>query len=212
MIAIVPLYTGQLPSRVWFPFDHSSSPIYQIVYFMEAYVASINITTVVCVEFLGLGLLRWTTVQMKVLSANYRNCNCKLHSNGSFEISKEVYDKITKLNLFNMEDQDKEINDFITFDDKEMDSMENSFKWRFETCIKNHTRLIKIVELLNDTLSINLMNQLGSSIFIICLNGYLVVMVSDFIYSEKTIDMKLKNFLKIKVWKFFVKIDLNFHE
>nr|WGO81750.1 olfactory receptor 72 [Microplitis mediator] len=167
---------GQLPSRAIFPFDTTTSPYYQIAFCIQAYNVVYHLVNLICVEFISLQLIRYTTLQLRVLSFNYKNCKGDSKKISSFNSIRKTIDAITIYNLFDIEDEQREITNFAAFENKEINNIDNSFNWRFKTCINHHQRLIRIVKDLNETFRNSLMVQLGGSLLIICLNGYLAVM------------------------------------
>lgn len=168
---------GQLPGRAIFPFDTTTSPYYQIAFFIQAYNIVYHLINLISAEFISWQLIRYTTLQLRVLSFNYKNCKGDSKKISSFNSTRETIDAIKIYNLFDIEDEQKEITSFIAFDDKEINNIENSFTWRFKTCINHHQKLIRIVKDLNDIFQNSLMVQLGGSLLLMCLNGYLAVMV-----------------------------------
>ncbi|XP_057332885.1 uncharacterized protein LOC130672355 [Microplitis mediator] len=176
IINIISAIAGQLPSRAIFPFDTTTSPYYQIAFFIQAYNVVYHLVNLISVEFISWQLIRYTTLQLRVLSFNYKNCKGDSKKILSFDSTRKTIDAIKLYNLFDIEDEQKEITSFVALEDKEINHIENSFNWRFKTCINHHQRLIRIVKNLNDTFRNSLMVQLSGSLLIICLNGYLAVM------------------------------------
>ncbi|XP_057332882.1 odorant receptor 83a-like [Microplitis mediator] len=175
-INIFPAIVGLLPCRAIYPFDTTTSPYYQIVFFIQAYTIAYNLVNIIALEFISYQLIRYTTLQLRVLSFNYKNCKGDSKKMLSFDSTRKTIDAIKIHNLFDIEDKQKEITSFVAFEDKEINNIENSFNWRFKTCINHHQRLIRIVKDLNDTFQTSLMVQLGMSLLIICFNGYLAAM------------------------------------
>lgn len=89
---------------------------------------------------------------------------------------------VKKSPIYDPEDEEMEIKQFLLFDDDKHDAVEiNCFQWRIRYCIRHHQRIVEIVNRLNDTLSSCLMAQFAVSTMIFCLNGFLAVTVSIFI-------------------------------
>ncbi|XP_057332879.1 uncharacterized protein LOC130672351 [Microplitis mediator] len=180
VLIFLSLLTGDLPCRAIFPFDTTISPFFEIAYFIQSYATAFNLVSLMTLEFISLEFLRWTTVQFKILSSNYQNCtSVPLKPILSFGFTRDTIDDITVFNVLNIEDEQKKINSFVAFEEREIDIINDCFKWRFKNCIKHHWRLITIINNLNNTFSSCLMAQLGGSLFIMCLNGYLAVTFSD---------------------------------
>nr|AGG17945.1 olfactory receptor 12 [Microplitis mediator] len=176
LIVLLPLTRGGLPVRAIFPFDVTKPLMHKIAFFIQAYNISFGLVTIVALEYLSWGLMRWTIVQLKVLSSNYRNCNSDKVPIASFNVTKNTYNKIKNFNILKVDDEDIEIHNFIVFEEKELNSINDCFNWRFRTCIRHHQRLIKIIYDLNDIFTVSLLIQLGVSTFLMCLNGYLAFM------------------------------------
>ncbi|KAG8035001.1 hypothetical protein G9C98_005423, partial [Cotesia typhae] len=176
LIILLPLTRGGLPVRAIYPFDSTKSIIYKLAFFIQAYNITFGLITIVALEFLSWGLMRWTIVQLKVLSSNYRHCNSDITPIGSLNVSKSTYDRIKNFSILKVDDEDIEIHNFIAFEEKEIDSIDDCFNWRFKTCIKHHKRLIQIIHQLNSVFTTSLLVQLGVSSFLMCLNGYLAFM------------------------------------
>lgn len=181
LIVLLPLTRGGLPVRAIFPFDVTKPLMHKIAFFIQAYNISFGLVTIVALEYLSWGLMRWTIVQLKVLSSNYQNCNSDKVPIASFNVTKNTYNKIKNFNILKVDDEDTEIHNFIVFEEKELNNINDCFNWRFRTCIRHHQRLIKIIYDLNDIFTISLLIQLGVSTFLMCLNGYLAFMVHIFI-------------------------------
>ncbi|XP_057332877.1 uncharacterized protein LOC130672349 isoform X2 [Microplitis mediator] len=184
LIVLLPLTRGGLPVRAIFPFDVSKPLMHKIAFFIQAYNISFGLVTIVALEYLSWGLMRWTIVQLKVLSSNYRNCNSDKVPIASFNVTRNTYTKIKNFNILKVDDEDTEIHNFIVFEEKELNSINDCFNWRFRTCIRHHQRLIKIIYDLNDIFTISLLIQLGVSTFLMCLNGYLAFMANDLTTSQ----------------------------
>ncbi|KAH0548926.1 hypothetical protein KQX54_004362 [Cotesia glomerata] len=149
---------------------------YKLAFFIQAYNITFGLVTIVALEFLSWGLMRWTIVQLKVLSSNYRHCNSDITLIGSLNVSKSTYDRIKNFSILKVDDEDVEIHNFIASEEKEVDSIDDCFNWRFKTCIKHHKRLIQIIHQLNSVFTTSLLVQLEVSSFLMCLNGYLAFM------------------------------------
>lgn len=184
-IFLVTSQKGQLPSRAIFPFDITKPSMYAIALSIQIYTVIYGLISLMAIEITMWGLLRWTTVQIQVLSYNYKNCDRNLSRRKSRVLSRSQFDGIEKLNLSETDNEEMEIKNFLLFEnDKSNCQVDiNCFQWRLRYCIKHHQRIVEIVNRLNDTMSTCLMVQFAVSTMIFCLNGFLAVTV--IIFSKK---------------------------
>ncbi|XP_044587974.1 uncharacterized protein LOC123267419 [Cotesia glomerata] len=199
-IFLVTSQKGELPSRAIFPFDITKPSFYTIALSIQFYTVIYGLISLMMIEITLWGLLRWTTVQIEVLSYNYKNCNRYLSMQKSY--SPETKLVVKKSPVYDPEDEEMEIKQFLLFDDDKHDAVEiNCFQWRIRYCIKHHQRIVEIVNRLNDTLSSCLMAQFAVSTLIFCLNGFLAV---TFPHDKKrlmrSIFFLLVGFIQIFYW------------
>ncbi|XP_044580139.1 uncharacterized protein LOC123262123 isoform X2 [Cotesia glomerata] len=154
---------GDLPCRAIFPFDTTISPFFEIAYFIQSYATTFNLVSLSALEFISLEFLRWMTVQFKILSSNYQNCTSKLHKPAMY--NHDIVNGITVFNVLKIDDEQKAISSFTAFEENEIGKIKNGFTWRFQTCVRHHWRLIRILNELNDTFSACLFAQLGEEHF-----------------------------------------------
>nr|WGO81789.1 olfactory receptor 115 [Microplitis mediator] len=183
LVILVPREKGKLPVHAVFPFDIKKSPNYELALFIQLYTLIFGLISIAMEEFISLGFLRWTTLQLKVLSANYKNCNSHLIECADFNLTQDTYDCIKKFKISNILDDQIEISKFVEFDRREdkkkIEKVVDCFKWRFKTCVKHHQRITHIIDDLNDVFDSCLIVQFAVSLFLICLNGFLIVMCAD---------------------------------
>ncbi|XP_057332862.1 uncharacterized protein LOC130672341 isoform X3 [Microplitis mediator] len=119
-----------------------------------------------------IAFIRWSTIQMKALTANYKNCDAKSIKRATLISPSETLKIINEINPWKITDEDLEIRTFLPFEQSEADDTEDSFVWRFRTCIKNHQRLLQLMISVNATLSPFLLVQFSTSTLIICMSGF----------------------------------------
>lgn len=180
-IIISSLILGKLPNRAIFPFDTTIPFYYRLAFFIQTYNTVYHLIVLVTIDFISWQLMRYTTLQLRVLSFNYINCKGDSLRPVSPGLTREYIGALKISSVFSIDDQRKEIREFTAFEENEMTNISVTFTERFKTCVKNHLRLIRVVKDFNDTFSFSLMVQLGGSLLVICLNGYMLVMVN--IYS-----------------------------
>ncbi|XP_057333369.1 uncharacterized protein LOC130672703 isoform X2 [Microplitis mediator] len=201
-IFLVTSQKGELPSRAIFPFDITRPSMYAVALSIQIYTVIYGLISLMAIEITMWGLLRWTTVQIQVLSCNYKNCDRNLSRRPRVS-SQSQFDDIQKFNLSEIDDEEMEIKNFLLFEnDKNNRQVDiNCFQWRLRYCIKHHQRIVEIVNHLNDTLSTCLMVQLAVSTMIFCLNGFLAV---TFPHDKKrlmrSIFFLLVGFIQIFYW------------
>ncbi|KAG8035007.1 hypothetical protein G9C98_005429 [Cotesia typhae] len=175
-IIISSLILGKLPNRAIFPFDTTIPFYYRLAFFIQTYNTVYHLVVLITIDFISWQLMRYTTLQLRVLSFNYINCKGDSLRPVSPGLTREYIGALKISSVFSIDDQRKEICQFTAFEESEMTNISVTFTERFKTCIKNHLRLIRVVKDFNDTFSYSLMVQLGGSLLVICLNSYMLVM------------------------------------
>lgn len=61
---------GKLPFIIWYPFETSKTPIYEILFTYEILCVAINAVHVACIDLLVVGLIKHACAQVLIL----RNC------------------------------------------------------------------------------------------------------------------------------------------
>ncbi|XP_044580133.1 uncharacterized protein LOC123262122 [Cotesia glomerata] len=200
-IIISSLILGKLPNRAIFPFDTTIPVYYRLAFFIQAYNTVYHLIVLVTIDFISWQLMRYTTLQLRVLSFNYINCKGDSLRPVAPDLTREYIGALKISSVFSIDDQHKEICQFAAFEEREMTNISVNFTERFKTCVKHHLRLIRVVKDFNDTFSFSLMVQLGGSLLIICLNGYMVVMFpgdrDNFIRSTAYL---LSGFIQLLYW------------
>nr|WGO81809.1 olfactory receptor 135 [Microplitis mediator] len=180
VIFLVPREKGALPIRCIYPFDTIKSPNHEIVVLHQSYAMVYSLVVLIAMDAMTVGFIRWSTIQIQVLTSNYKNCN--VHSiRRATLISPLLTDKSVKIeNNIEIFDEDTEICEFLPFYHNEIENIvEDSFFSRFRTCIKNHQRIIEMINELNQIFSSSMLVQFATSTAIICLNGFQLIVNSN---------------------------------
>lgn len=179
---LVPRKKGELPVRALFPFDTRISPMHEIAFFIQIYSIAFGLTNVVTLEFISLGFIRWTTVQLIVLTSNYKNCRTDIIRRATYYPSSETIKLVKNFGITKLINKKMEIRKFMPFMKYEADDIvDDCYLWRFKTCIKHHQRLTLIVKELNSLFSSSMFTQLATSATMICLAGFQAVLVSFYL-------------------------------
>ncbi|XP_057325809.1 uncharacterized protein LOC130667901 isoform X1 [Microplitis mediator] len=183
VLFLVPQEKGAVPIRSIYPFDSDKSPNHEIIVLHQSYVFVCLLTAIIAMDAMTLGFIRWSTIQIQVLTSNYKNCNVYSIRRATL-VSPIPTDKLVKIEnkLNNIEtfDEDIEICEFLPFYYNEIENIvEDSFFSRFKTCIKNHQRIIEMINQLNQMFSSSLLVQFATSTTIICLSGFQLIMNSN---------------------------------
>lgn len=182
ILFLVPPEKGAIPIRSVYPFDTDKSPNHQLVLLHQSYIIIYSLTVLIAMDAMSVGFIRWSTIQIQVLTSNYQNCN--VHSiRRAVLISPLLTTESVKIeNKFNnikKYDEDTEICEFLPFYYNEIENIvEDSFFARFKTCIINHQRIIGMINGLNEIFSSSMLVQFATSTTIICLSGFQLVVVS----------------------------------
>ncbi|XP_044580127.1 odorant receptor Or1-like isoform X2 [Cotesia glomerata] len=172
----VPREKGLLPIRAIYPFDTTVSPNYELTIFYQFYCVAYILMMAVTVDSTTIGLMRWLTIQVLALTNNYKNCDSKLTKRAGLISPDESYRTFAEINLLKIKDQENLICKFLAFEEQEIKDCNDNFTGRFKTCIRNYERIRKIVNNFNTTFSIFLLIQFATSLLIICLNGFMILL------------------------------------
>nr|QNL14948.1 olfactory receptor 4 [Aulacocentrum confusum] len=166
LIFLVPTNDGELPIRANFPFDTTTWPMHQVAFFLQMFAVAYGLMAILLIDTIGLGLMRWINVQLIILSFNYQNCN-QLCKDNIFTHLKNFNN-----NSHNCPNEKLQICEFLPFNENEKKELQDSWLWRFTTCIKNHQRLINMVDEFNELSSSSMLVQLFCSFSMICLTAF----------------------------------------
>ncbi|KAG8035005.1 hypothetical protein G9C98_005427 [Cotesia typhae] len=184
IIFLVPRERGVLPIRAIYPFDITVSPNYEITVFYQFYCVAYILVMVITVDSTTIGLMRWLTIQVLALTNNYKNCDSKLTERAGLISPDESYKIFEEINLLKIKDQENLICKFLAFEEQEIKDCNDDFNGRFKTCIKNYQRIRKIVNDFNTTFSVFLLTQFATSLLIICLNGFMILLAESLTHNQ----------------------------
>ncbi|XP_044580148.1 odorant receptor 13a-like isoform X2 [Cotesia glomerata] len=152
----VPKQDGALPIRAVFPFDTAVAPMHELAFAVQAFSIFYGLLTIVFMDELIITLIMWINCQLVILRRNYETCG---------------------RNVDRSENEDKLLNyTFVMFDETDPSKLEGNFVDKFKYCIKQHQRLIIVVDHLNEIFSSSMLMQLFASFSMICLTGFQAVL------------------------------------
>ncbi|KAK0171676.1 hypothetical protein PV328_005098 [Microctonus aethiopoides] len=175
----IPKEEGALPIRAFYPFDISSSPLYELAFSFQAFTVSYGLLSIVLMDELVITLIRWINVQLKILGSNYEKCRQNFTEPESFNVINRDGNITNCYDRQRMKEEHTEIRSFVPFKQQEADEMNDSFVWRFKTCAQNHQRFIDIVDELNSIFGSSMLMQLFASFSMICLTAFQAALGSE---------------------------------
>lgn len=178
IIVLTPREKGELPIRGVYPFNSTITPYNEMALFYQSYCVVYCLLIIVALDMMTIAFVRWVTVQMKALTANYKNCNTETAKRATLISAAETLKMINEFQSWKITDDDLEIRTFLPFHKSEAEDSDDGFVWRFKTCVKHHQRLLKLMLNLNATLSPFILVQFGISTLIICVSGFQWISVS----------------------------------
>ncbi|CAD6241293.1 GSCOCT00002624001.2-RA-CDS, partial [Cotesia congregata] len=179
IIVLTPREKGELPIRGVYPFNSTITPYNEMALFYQSYCVIYCLLIIVALDIMIIAFIRWVTVQMKALTANYKNCNSETAKRATLISAAETLKMINGFQSWKITDDDLEIRTFLSFEKSEAENSDDGFVWRFKTCVKHHQRLLKVMLNLNATLSPFILVQFGISTLIICVSGFQWISVSN---------------------------------
>ncbi|XP_057332866.1 odorant receptor 83a-like isoform X2 [Microplitis mediator] len=175
-VFLIPRETGVLPIRAIYPFDTTSSPNYELAILFQFYCVCYCMMMMLVFDSSAIGLMRWLTIQVMILTTNYKSCNNELIKRAKMVSPSESIKTYKNIIASKVTDEELEISNFIPFRVTESQEINDDFNWRFITCIKNHQRISKVVNNFNSTYSSIFLAQFAVSATIICLNGFVLIL------------------------------------
>ncbi|XP_029677569.1 odorant receptor 83a-like [Formica exsecta] len=170
LLFLVPVEDGGLPVRALYPFDTTKYPWHMIGFFVEACTVSVGMTAIIGMDSLHTNLCNLFLVQLGILSEHFESCG----SNGidkrddldaRYEISSSTVGKR------NNRERDN-------YDPDGIRHGGDGFVKRFRRSIRNHQRLLAIMDDFNEVFSAGMFVQMLSSTLMICLTGFQAALVS----------------------------------
>ncbi|KAK0091854.1 hypothetical protein PV326_002614 [Microctonus aethiopoides] len=178
LIFIVPRNPGELPLRASHPFDTTTYPMHQLVFIIQMYAVAYGLITILLMDALAVGFLRWINVQLIILTFDYENCNYseRNNSNSFLNSSKSVKNHTESWTLMSILRDPVRISKFTSCVKSKDENFENTFTLRLKRCVINHQRLIDVVNDVNDVFGTSMLMQVFASITMICLTGFQAVL------------------------------------
>lgn len=178
LLFFAPVENGELPVRARYPFDTTKYPWHGIGFFVEACTVSVGLTAIIGMDSLHTNLCNLFLVQLEILNTHYENCS----SNDQYDVRSDDIDRresfVTSLNF-----RCKMFSTVGTRYEKDnCDPNEircNGFTKQFGRSIRNHQRLLVIIDDFNEVFSVGMFVQMLSSTTMICLTGFQAVLVSS---------------------------------
>ncbi|XP_044592903.1 uncharacterized protein LOC123270820 [Cotesia glomerata] len=161
-----------------FPLNETQSPTFELILGTQCYGLFIACVWTVVFDTTLLGFIRWLNVQLVILQANFRHCNDITTSRASLSVSQQNYNIIQAYQFLKVPEEQKEIRSFVPFTLKEANIETDSFILRFRTCVINHRRLIDNLKNCNDFFQLVMFGQIVSSVLLVCVGLFVLVMVS----------------------------------
>ncbi|KAK0177459.1 hypothetical protein PV328_001510 [Microctonus aethiopoides] len=178
LIFIVPRNPGELPLRASHPFDTTTYPMHQLVFIIQMYAVAYGLITILLMDALAVGFLRWINVQLIILTFDYENCNYseRNNSNSFLNSSKSVKNHTESWTLMSILRDPVRISKFTSCVKSKDANFENTFTLRLKRCVINHQRLIDVVNDVNNVFGTSMLMQVFASITMICLTGFQAVL------------------------------------
>jgi len=176
LLFLVPVENGELPVRARYPFDTTKYPWHGIGFFVEACAVSIGLTVVIGMDSLHTNLCNLFLVQLEILNAHYKNCSS---NDDQCDASS---DDIDRLDATSRNARCKIFSTIGTGYEKDNYPDEirgGGFAKRFRRSLRNHQRLLAIIDDFNGVFSTSMFVQMLSSTSMICLTGFQAALVSS---------------------------------
>ncbi|XP_018376632.1 PREDICTED: odorant receptor Or1-like [Trachymyrmex cornetzi] len=177
LLFVVPVENGELPVRAQYPFDTTVYPWHGIGFFVEACTVSVGVIAIVMMDSLLTNLCTLFLVQLEILNAHFKNC-------GSNDWYDGTLSGIDKRNYSSTIDENSCYGAFSTTeascekDNYDPDAIHcGGFTERFGQSIRNHQRLLAIIDDFNEVFSAGMFVQMLSSTSMICLTGFQAALV-----------------------------------
>lgn len=184
LIFIVPKNPGELPLRAAHPFDTTTYPMHQLVFIIQMYAVAYGLITILLMDALAVGFLRWINVQLIILTFDYEKCNLapnysdRNDFNSFLNSLKSVKNHTESWTLINILRDPMRISKFTSCVMSKDENFENTFTIRLKRCVINHQRLINVINDVNGVFGTSMLMQVFASITMICLTGFQAVLVS----------------------------------
>ncbi|CAD6245258.1 GSCOCT00013608001.3-RA-CDS, partial [Cotesia congregata] len=166
---LVDIERYELPIRGVFLINATVSPNYQVIFAIETYAIIINCWWLYSLDTVLLGLVRWITIDLKILQLNYRQCQFFYEPRGTLMVTQEGFNAVKNYSFIEKLKNEDEIYNFVPFDEKQTNVTNDSFLLRFCDCVKNHRRLIESLDNFNELFGLILFAQIASDCLLTCI-------------------------------------------
>lgn len=169
LLFLVPVEDGELPVRARYPFDTTKYPWHMIGFFVEACTISVGLTAIIGMDSLHTNLCNLFLVQLGILSEHFESCGSNgIDKRDDLDARYEISSTVEKRN--NRERDN--------YDPDGIRRGGDGFIKRFRRSIRNHQRLLAIIDDFNEVFSAGMFVQMLSSTSMICLTGFQAALVS----------------------------------
>ncbi|XP_070516174.1 odorant receptor Or1-like [Cardiocondyla obscurior] len=167
LLFLVPVENGELPVRARYPFDTSVYPWHGIGFFVEACTVSIGVTAIIGIDSLITNLCNLFLVQLEILNAHFKSCGENRRADDN---DKRDDSGATGRNACH--GVSSTVAACYGKDNYNLDAIRRGFAKRFGLSIRNHQRLLAIIDDFNKIFSAGMFVQMLSSTTMICLTGF----------------------------------------
>ncbi|XP_077269723.1 odorant receptor Or1-like [Temnothorax americanus] len=164
LLFLVPVENGELPVRARYPFDTTVYPWHGIGFFVEACTVTIGVIAIIGIDSLITNLCVLFLVQLEILNAHFKSCgNVDKRDNSGATDGNACCGVSSATNCEK--------------DNYDLDAIRHDFTERFGRSIRNHQRLLFVVDDFNEIFSVAMFVQMLSSTTMICLTGFQAALV-----------------------------------
>ncbi|XP_050456548.1 odorant receptor 83a-like isoform X2 [Cataglyphis hispanica] len=167
LLFLVPVEDGQLPVRARYPFDTTKYPWHMIGFFVEACTISVGLTAIIGMDSLHTNLCNLFLVQLGILSEHFESCGNGIDERDDLDARYEISFTVEKRN-----NREKD-----NYDPDGIRRGGDGFIKQFRRSIRNHKRLLAIIDDFNKVFSAGMFVQMLSSTSMICLTGFQAALV-----------------------------------
>ncbi|XP_011699500.1 PREDICTED: odorant receptor coreceptor-like, partial [Wasmannia auropunctata] len=178
LLFVVPVEKGELPIRARYPFDTTVHPWHEVGFFVEACTVSVGVTAIIGMDSLLTSLCTLFLVQLEILNAHFKSCGSDGRHDDATpdETDKRDSPGITGRNAcYGVSSTTSCGKD--NYDPDAIRRGGDGFAERFGRTIRNHQRLLAIIDDFNEVFSAGMFVQMLSSTTMICLTGFQAALV-----------------------------------
>ncbi|KAL6255133.1 hypothetical protein P5V15_013463 [Pogonomyrmex californicus] len=183
LLFVVPVENGELPVRARYPFDTTVYPWHGIGFFVEACAVSVGMAAIIGMDSLNTNLCNLFLVKLEILNAHFESCgNDDRHDDATTpDVDKRDEDSSnaggrngveTCYGIFPTAEASR------GKDNYDPDAIRRGgFAERFGRSIRNHQRLLAVIDDFNELFSVGMFVQMLSSTTMICLTCFQATLV-----------------------------------